>query len=104
MYSIVLHTIFNEFFFLIINNYLLYLSIYFRFTRLASHLLSQRCFYPLYPPNLDQNLDLEHLETHGTLGVAPHLVITPSDLQYFVRDLPESSTFVNPGRITKVSF
>jgi len=73
-----------------------------RFTRLASHLLSQRCFYPLYPPNLEQNLDLEHLETHGALGeVAPHLVITPSDLQYFVRDLPESSTFINPGRITK---
>jgi len=72
-----------------------------RFSRLASHLLSQRSFYPLYPPNLDQNLDMEHLEVNGSLAHSPHLMITPSDLQYFVREMPESSTFVNPGRITK---
>lgn len=72
-----------------------------RFSRLAEYVLCQRSFYPLYPANTDMNIDLEHLERHASLPVSPHLVITPSDLQYFVREVENSSTVLNPGRITK---
>ena len=47
-------------------------------------------------------MDMEHMEMYANLSHSPHVLFTPSDLQYFVRDLPESSTVVNPGRITKV--
>ena len=72
----------------------------FRLSRLASHLLSQHSFYPLYPPNLEQNIDFEHQELHGLLDQSPHLLLLPSDLVYFVREL-DSCTILNPGRLTK---
>jgi len=71
-----------------------------RLSRLASHLLSQHSFYPLYPPNLEQNIDFEHQELHGLLDQSPHLLLLPSDLVYFVREL-DSCTILNPGRLTK---
>ena len=73
----------------------------FRLGRLASHLLFQRSFYPLYPPNEEQSVDLEHQEAHGLLASAPHLLLLPSDLVHFVRDLEGGTTVVNPGRVTK---
>merc|ERR1712029_875217 len=33
-----------------------------RLRRLAGHLLQQRSFYPLYPPNEEINLDMEQVE------------------------------------------
>jgi DNA polymerase alpha subunit B len=72
-----------------------------RLGRLASHLLSQRSFYPLYPPSEEQNIDLEHQEAHGLLNTAPHLLLLPSDLVHFARDLETGTTVLNPGRVTK---
>lgn len=74
-----------------------------RLSRLAGHLVSQRSFYPLYPPNEEQSLDLEHQEAHGLLSVAPHLLLLPSDLVPFARDLEGGTTVLNPGRLTKGS-
>jgi len=71
-----------------------------RLSRLASHILSQRSYYPLYPPNIEQNIDYEHQEEHGLLSGQPHLLLLPSDLVYFARDL-DACTVVNPGRVTK---
>jgi len=71
-----------------------------RFSRLASHLLTQRSFYPLYPPGIGQNIDFEHQEKHGLITRTPHLLILPSDVIYFVREL-KGCTVVNPGRLTK---
>jgi len=71
-----------------------------RLSRLVSHLMSQRSFYPLYPPNIEQNVDFEHQEEYGLLMTSPHLLILPSDLVYFTREL-DSCTVVNPGRVTK---
>lgn len=68
---------------------------------MAGHLLSQRSFYPLYPPAAEQNVDYEHQEQHGLLpAAAPALLLLPSDLVYFARQL-DSATVLNPGRVTK---
>ena len=69
-------------------------------SRLSSHLLQQGCMYPLYPPSEELNLDFEKLEQHAMLEKAPHLLILPSDLIHFVRDI-NGTTVVNPGRLTK---
>ena len=55
--------------------------------RLANHLLQQRSFYPLYPPSEEINIDLEQLESLGKLDVQPHVLILPSDLLHFFKDI-----------------
>lgn len=71
-----------------------------RMSRLASHLLQQGSMYPLYPPSEDLNLDLERVEQHALLEASPHLLLLPSDLATFVREVG-ATTVLNPGRLTK---
>lgn len=71
-----------------------------RLRRLASHILHQRSFYPLYPPNEDVNVDYEHLEKHSQLNVQPHVLILPSDLLHFFKDI-NGCLVMNPSRLTK---
>ena len=71
-----------------------------RMSRLASHLLTQGSFYPLYPPSEDLNVDYEQLELKATMDRTPHLLLLPSDLSHFVREV-EGCTVVNPGRLTR---
>lgn len=71
-----------------------------RMSRLASHLLQQGSMYPLYPPSEDINLDLERVEQHALLEASPHLLLLPSDLATFVREVG-ATTVLNPGRLTK---
>ena len=47
-------------------------------------------------------IDYEKLEAHGQIAVRPHVIVLPSDLQHFYKDLGEGATLaVNPGRLTK---
>jgi len=71
-----------------------------RMSRLSSHLIHQGNMYPLYPPSEELNVDYESLEQYALLDKAPHLMILPSDLTHFVRDLT-GTTVLNPGRLTK---
>lgn len=71
-----------------------------RMSRLASHLLQQGSMYPLYPPSEDINLDLEKLEQLALIDQTPHIMLLPSDLNTFVRDV-SGTTVINPGRLTK---
>merc|ERR1719242_2016096 len=71
-----------------------------RMARLASHLLTQGSFYPLYPPSEEMNVDYEQLESKATMHRAPHLLLLPSDLSHFVREV-ENCIVVNPGRVTR---
>ena len=52
-------------------------------------LVSQHCdvssYYPLYPPSLDVNLDLEAFQKYGSMDVLPHILITPSELSCFIK-------------------
>ena len=71
-----------------------------RMSRLASHILQQGSLYPLYPPSEDINLDIEKLEDFALLEQPPHILLLPSDLNNFVRDI-NGTTVINPGRLTK---
>ena len=73
-----------------------------RMSRLASHLLQQGSMYPLYPASEEINLDLERLEQFGMLDQTPHIMLLPSDLNTFVREV-SGVTVINPGRLTKGS-
>merc|ERR1719510_643395 len=71
-----------------------------RMRRLATHLLQQRSFYPLYPPSEEINIDFELLESLGEIEVQPHILITPSDLNHFFKDI-DGGLVINPTRLTK---
>ena len=68
--------------------------------RLASHLIQQRSFYPLYPPSEEINIDFEQLESLGQIEAQPHILITPSDLNHFFKDI-DGGLVINPSRLTK---
>ena len=68
--------------------------------RLATHLLHQRSFYPMYPPSEEMNIDYEQLELLGQIEAQPHLLITPSDLMHFFKDI-NGGLVINPQRLAK---
>lgn len=70
--------------------------------RLARHVLTQRNFYPLYPPEAGVPFDVEHHAQIGRLRVRPHVLILPSDLRYFIKEV-DGSIVVNPEHLTKGS-
>ncbi|XP_036114425.1 DNA polymerase alpha subunit B isoform X5 [Molossus molossus] len=59
-----------------------------------------RSFYPLYPPQEDMAIDYENFYAHAQLPVTPDVLIIPSELRYFVKDIL-GCVCVNPGRLTK---
>ena len=71
-----------------------------RMSRLASHILQQGSMYPLYPPSEEVNLDLERLDQFALIDQTPHVMLLPSDLTTFVRNIGDT-TVLNPGRVTK---
>jgi len=71
-----------------------------RMARLASHLLTQGSFYPLHPPSEEVSIDYEQLEAKAMMHRVPHMLLLPSDLSHFVREV-EKCTVINPGRITR---
>lgn len=56
-----------------------------RMSSMASHVLKQRCFYPLYPVDEDVCVDLELLYQYGTMDVVPHILILPSNFTFFAK-------------------
>ncbi|XP_063173148.1 DNA polymerase alpha subunit B [Candoia aspera] len=71
-----------------------------RFSRILRHILTQRSYYPLYPPPEDMNVDYEHFYPHASLPLTPDFLITPSDLKYFIKDIL-GCICINPSRLTK---
>lgn len=71
-----------------------------RFSRVLKHILTQRSYYPLYPPHEDMAIDYENFYTYAQLPVTPDVFIVPSELRYFVKDI-FGCVCVNPGRLTK---
>ncbi|XP_027628233.1 DNA polymerase alpha subunit B isoform X5 [Tupaia chinensis] len=71
-----------------------------RFSRILKHILTQRSYYPLYPPQEEMAIDYENFYTYAQLPVTPDVLIIPSELRYFVKDVL-GCVCVNPGRLTK---
>ncbi|CAG09740.1 unnamed protein product, partial [Tetraodon nigroviridis] len=71
-----------------------------RFSRILRHMLTQRSFYPLYPPVEDVNMDFEKFQSFGQMPITPDVLILPSELRYFIKDVI-GCICVNPGRLTK---
>ena len=53
--------------------------------------------FRLYPVESNANAVQE---MYGLMSASPHLLLLPSDLVYFVREL-DNCTVINPGRLTK---
>ncbi|KAM5225346.1 DNA polymerase alpha subunit B isoform 1-T1 [Hipposideros larvatus] len=71
-----------------------------RFSRILKHILTQRSYYPLYPPQEDMAIDYERFYAYAQLPATPDVFIIPSELRYFVKDVL-GCVCVNPGRLTK---
>ncbi|KAK8490467.1 hypothetical protein V6N12_005441 [Hibiscus sabdariffa] len=83
-----------------------------RLSRLASHILSQRSFYPLYPPAEGVPMDFSLAPEALHISSVPDILILPSELKYFVKVLSVGGTnegeeqmkrcvCINPGRLAK---
>ncbi|KAK8579522.1 hypothetical protein V6N12_069846 [Hibiscus sabdariffa] len=83
-----------------------------RLSRLASHILAQRSFYPLYPPAEGVPMDFSLAPEALGISSVPELLILPSDIKYFVKVLSVGGTSdgeeemkrcvcINPGRLAK---
>ncbi|XP_078064975.1 DNA polymerase alpha subunit B-like, partial [Mustelus asterias] len=71
-----------------------------RFTRILKHILTQRSYYPLYPPAEEMNIDHECFQLYAQTPVTPDILIVPSELRYFIKDVL-GCICINPGRLTK---
>ncbi|XP_030642150.1 DNA polymerase alpha subunit B [Chanos chanos] len=71
-----------------------------RFSRIMKHILTQRSYYPLYPPVEEMNMDYEKFQQYGQIPLTPDVLIVPSELRYFIKDVI-GCVCVNPGRLTK---
>ncbi|KAG1660958.1 hypothetical protein FOA52_005583 [Chlamydomonas sp. UWO 241] len=67
-----------------------------RMAALASHVLGQRCFYPLSPPPLGTCLDTAHAASLR-LDEAPDLLLMPSNLAPFAKLLNTAPEGLPPG-------
>ncbi|GAB4840572.1 hypothetical protein Ancab_021342 [Ancistrocladus abbreviatus] len=88
-----------------------------RLSRLATHIISQHSFYPLYPPTEGVPLDFSIAPEALSIPSIPHILILPSDLSPFIKVLSlkskgegegegerkqqTSCICVNPGRLAK---
>ncbi|CAH2065947.1 unnamed protein product [Thlaspi arvense] len=79
-----------------------------RMSRLASHLLRQRSFYPLYPPPESLPYDSSLSPKALQISSIPDILLLPSDMRYFVKVLSlgegedaAKCVCVNPGRLAK---
>ncbi|KAL4193658.1 hypothetical protein AMTRI_Chr06g177850 [Amborella trichopoda] len=82
-----------------------------RIGRLVSHVIKQRCFYPVYPPSVGLPLDFSIAPEALHMASIPDLLLMPSDLAPFIKALPfgeggdtekySRCLCINPGRLAK---
>ncbi|XP_011867572.1 PREDICTED: DNA polymerase alpha subunit B [Vollenhovia emeryi] len=74
-----------------------------RLGRLADHVLAQACFYPVYPPSEDLNVDTELWEKYTFFDQQPHLLVLPSDMRCYCKVINEC-VVLNPERTHKHTY
>ncbi|KAL7674478.1 hypothetical protein ACOME3_000757 [Neoechinorhynchus agilis] len=67
-----------------------------RISRLIEHLNKQRCFYPIYPPQIS----VDYNYWTNTILTQSDILLLPSDLKHFCRNINGCTTF-NPGRFLR---
>uniref|UniRef100_A0A6A7FX89 DNA polymerase alpha subunit B n=2 Tax=Hirondellea gigas TaxID=1518452 RepID=A0A6A7FX89_9CRUS len=71
-----------------------------RLHRLVHHVLAQQCLYPLNPPPDHLCVSPTLLHSHASLNYKPHLLVLPSDIRAFVKEVHGCVT-VNTERLCK---
>ncbi|XP_072017179.1 DNA polymerase alpha subunit B-like [Amphiura filiformis] len=71
-----------------------------RLGRLVKHMVAQQNYYPLCPSHVSVPIDYEQFANYAHMTVTPDILITPSDLRYFIKDVLGCMS-INPGRLTK---
>uniref|UniRef100_A0A7S4ERB9 DNA polymerase alpha subunit B n=1 Tax=Pseudo-nitzschia australis TaxID=44445 RepID=A0A7S4ERB9_9STRA len=71
-----------------------------RMRRISQHMIQQRSYYPLFPPNKSVNLDIKHQEG-WKMPCRPDILMVPSRLTPFCAPIIESTIAVNPGHLAK---
>ena len=74
-----------------------------RLGRLASHLVRQRQFLPLFPASADGSIpvDVSACLQRGTLSARPHVLLVPSDLGPFAKAADGGVLALNSGRAAR---
>jgi DNA polymerase alpha subunit B len=73
-----------------------------RLGRISQHMLQQRSYYPLFPPADGANLDLKRMDK-WKIPCQPDLLIIPSKLNTFARNVLDKTVVVNPGHLTRAT-
>lgn len=70
--------------------------------RMASHLLDQRTYYPLFPSSPDVPLEMTQMGGTG-MAVSPDLLLLPSKLKAFAKTAPghPGTLVINPGMLCR---
>jgi len=70
--------------------------------KLCQHLINQRSFYPLFPPDTTANIDTSKYH-QLKFPYTPDILIVPSDLPHFIKNV-DGVLCINPGRANKGTF
>ncbi len=72
-----------------------------RICRLAEHFIKQQSYYPLFPPSPDEvHLDITSRSGYA-MPVQPDILLLPSKVMNFVKEVADSTTVINPGYLVK---
>ncbi|XP_047994218.1 DNA polymerase alpha subunit B [Leguminivora glycinivorella] len=71
-----------------------------KLSRMASHVISQQCYSPLFPAPPTQPTDAALWAQHAQMPATPHVLVLPSNFRYFVKEV-NGTVVVNPERLSK---
>ena len=75
-----------------------------RLCRLAEHFIQQKSYYPIFPPpslpGMQVNLDINK-RSQFSMPVQPDVLLLPSKLACFVKDIQGGTVAINPGYLVK---
>ena len=75
-----------------------------RICRLAEHFIQQKSYYPIFPPSslpgMQVNLDVNKRSDYS-MPIQPDILLLPSKLACFVKDIAGGTVAINPGYLVK---
>ncbi|XP_061721903.1 DNA polymerase alpha subunit B [Cydia pomonella] len=71
-----------------------------KLARMASHVVWQQCYSPLFPAPPAQPTDAALWAQHAQVPATPHVLLLPSNFRYFVKEV-NGTVVVNPERLSK---